>query len=290
MTETHDVHPEIADPLRILHLSDTHLFAGADGERRRHYDRVDTTQALRRVLERAGSLARLDLVLVSGDLADDGNADSYRTLRDLLTPWAAERGATVGYVMGNHDLADGFQAVLGDREAVTTVRGRRIIRLDSSVPGAGYGAIGPAQLQWLRSELATPAELGSVVVLHHPPVPAATPLLAALKLQKPHELLDICAAGDVRLILAGHYHHPLATQAAGIQVLVAPGVANTTDVTVADGHESARVGSGFALVELPAAGPARCVSVTAPSADDGEVVYQLTPEQIQQIAIAAGPR
>jgi 3',5'-cyclic AMP phosphodiesterase CpdA len=278
--------------LRILHLSDTHLF-GADpsgtGDRPLHYGRVDTTAALRRVLDRASVLTRLDLVVASGDLSDDGSPDSYRQLRELIDPWAAARGADVLYAMGNHDLREGFEAVLGARERVATVRGRRIIVLDSSVPGAGYGAVDAAQLERLRAELAVPAEYGSVLVLHHPPVPAPTPLLAALQLQDPQPLLEVCAAGDVRVILAGHYHHPLATSVRGIDVFVAPGVANTTDVTACAGHESARTGAGFALVELPARGPARCVPVTAPAPDDGTVIFDLPPDEVRRIAIAAGP-
>jgi 3',5'-cyclic AMP phosphodiesterase CpdA len=277
-------------PLRILHLSDTHLFGGTGDERQLHYDRVDTTAALRRVLHRAAPIASLDLVVASGDLSDDGSPDSYRRLRRLLDPWAAERGAEVLYTMGNHDLPGGFEEVLGDRQGVTTIRGFRMIRLDSSVPGAGYGAIDDEQLDRLRTELATPAEHGTVVVLHHPPVPAITPLLAALELQDPQRLLDVCAAGDVRLILAGHYHHALATSAAGVQVLVAPAVANTNDLLAASGHESAVVGSGFALVELPADGPARFTPVAAPSPEDGATIFDLPPDQVQQIAAEAGPR
>lgn len=276
-------------PLRILHLSDTHLFAGADGARPLHYDRVDTTAALRRVLDRASELGPLDLVVASGDLSDDGSPDAYRQLRDLLDPFAAAHGAEPVYAMGNHDLAEGFETVIGDREGTTTVRGRRVIRLDSSVPGAGYGAVDDRQLDRLRAELATPAEHGTVVVLHHPPVPAATPLLAALQLQQPDRLLQVCAAGDVRLILAGHYHLPLATAAAGIQVFVAPGVANTADLLAAHGHEGARIGSGFALVELPADGPARFLPVAVPSADDGAVIFDLPPDRVRDIGIAAGP-
>ncbi|MDQ2846591.1 MAG: metallophosphoesterase [Actinomycetota bacterium] len=279
--------------LTILHLSDTHLFgADASGATRLHYGVVDTTAALRRVLDSAAGISSLDLVIASGDLSDDGSQHSYRTLAELLGPWAAERGATVVYTMGNHDLRDGFEAVLGAREQVSTVRGFRIVTLDTSVPGAGYGELDDSQLDRLQEELATPAEHGTVLVLHHPPVPAITALLTALELQRPQALQAICAAGDVRVVLCGHYHHAMATAFDGVAVLVAPAVANCTDIRPVAGHETARAGSGFALIEVPAEVPAggiRFLPVNVPSADDGAVVSDLTPDQVAQIALAAGP-
>src|SRR5512133_296719 len=94
------VNVPVEQALRILHLSDSHLF----GDDTLQYDRVDTLAALRRVLERAGVLDRADVVVLSGDLSNDGSAESYRRLRALVEPWAAARGAVVVYAMGNHDL------------------------------------------------------------------------------------------------------------------------------------------------------------------------------------------
>jgi len=274
--------------IRILHLSDTHL----SGDGTLHHGVVDTTAALARVLDRAAEVGPLDLVVASGDLSEDGSESSYRTVREMLEPWAGARGTAVVYAMGNHDLRKGFYSVLGDVSTVATVRGVRVVSLDSSVPGADFGRIGAEQLEWLHSVLGRPTEFGSIVVMHHPPVSAATPLLAALELQEPQALLDICAAGGVRLLLCGHYHHPMATRAHGMDVLVAPAVANTSDVAAADGHEVARVGAGFAVVEIPleqTAGAVRFIPVAAPCPQDGTVLFDLPPDQLQELARVAGP-
>jgi len=272
--------------LRILHLSDTHLF----GDDTLHYGVVDTMAALRRVLARAETLDAVDVVVASGDLSDDGSVESYRRLRGELDRWAASHGAAVVYAMGNHDLRDGFEHVIGERTGVTTIAGCRIVRLDSSVPGFGYGEIEPEQLDWLRATLAVTAPNGSIVVLHHPPVPASTPLLTALELQNPSAVLDICAAADVRLILCGHYHHSLVTQAAGIPVVVAPGITNTTDVTAPEGSERATIGAGFAIIDLPVDGAPRTTFVSAPSPEDGTGIYDLGAGDIERIARASGPQ
>ncbi len=272
--------------LRILHLSDTHLY----GDGTLHFGVVDTRAALARTLERAGELAAVDVVVASGDLSDDGTPESYRLLQWMIEPWAAERGAVVVYAIGNHDLRAGFEEVLGGRTRTLEIKGFRIATVDSTVPGAGYGNLDEAQLDALRVALETPSRNGTIVVLHHPPVPAQTTLLQALELQNPEALLDVCATGDVRLILAGHFHHSLATEAEGIPLVVAPAVANTADPLAAPGTERAAIGAGFAYIELVGDDSPRAMFVAAPGPDDGTVIYDLDRAAIDRIAAAAGPR
>lgn len=279
----------VPTPLRLLHLSDTHLA----GDGTLHHGVVDTAAALGRVLVRAADLTALDAVVVTGDLTDDGSPEAYRALRDAVEPWAARRHASVHYVMGNHDLPEAFERVLGDRVGTAEVRGFRIVRLDSSVPEAGYGCLGAGQLGWLTAALREPGgEAGSVVLVHHPPIPAMTPLLAVLELQDPVRLLEICSAAGVLAILSGHYHLPLVSSIDGVTVAVAPGVTNTADVAVPAGRERARIGSGCALVEIPAAGhgPVRVTTLAAPSPQDGVVVMEFDEDQVARIAASAGPQ
>lgn len=270
-------------PLRILHLSDTHLV----GDGSRHYGIVDTTAALDRVLARAAELDRLDLVVCSGDLSDDGSVRSYELLRDRIEPFAADRGAQVAYAMGNHDLRGGFEAVLGARTGVLDVRGFRVVRLDTSVPGAGSGRLDDAQIDSLRRELESPAPNGTIVVVHHPPTPAASALLAALELRDPEGLLEVCADGDVRLILGGHYHHALVTLERGIPVAIAPAVANTSDPLAPWGRERAARASGFALVEVPSQGSPRVTAMPVAGPDDGAELFDLGPDEVAAIAAEA---
>jgi 3',5'-cyclic AMP phosphodiesterase CpdA len=276
----------VSESLRILHLSDTHLY----GDDSLHYGLVDTLAGLDRVLSRAGELENVDLVVASGDLSNDGSVESYRRLASRLEPWAAARRAKVVYAMGNHDLPDGFEEVLGERERVTEVAGFRVVTVDTTVRGAGYGYVDSDRLRRLRDAVAEPAANGTVLVLHHPPVPPTTGLFETLRFVDPEPLLEVCGESDVRLILAGHYHHALITSAgaSGIPVVVAPAVANTTDVLSPHGRERAVRGSGFAYIRVPAAGAVRAHIVTAPAPDDGGTVYDLDQAAIDRIAADAG--
>ncbi|PRZ40538.1 3',5'-cyclic AMP phosphodiesterase CpdA [Antricoccus suffuscus] len=282
------------DVLRILHISDTHLF----GDSTLHYGRVDTTGALHRVLKHAADLGPLDLVIVSGDCSDDGTPASYRILAEAVGEYAASHGAQAIYAMGNHDARAGFRAVLGDGhraaavydgvegpiDGISDVDGVRVITLDSSVPGGkAYGELRDAQITWLTAQLSTPAPRGSIVVLHHPPVPACTPLLRTMELFNPDLLADALDGTDVQLILAGHFHHQFAGSLRGTPVLVAPGVANCTDPTAAPNVQRTLVASGGTLVELAATG-FRATSFHVPGTEEDHVLNLLTRKQMAGIA------
>ncbi|ABS01562.1 metallophosphoesterase family protein [Kineococcus radiotolerans] len=269
---------------RVLQLSDTHLMAAGA----LHNGLVDTTAALVHALEALRDVGPLDAVVVSGDVSDDGTVASYEAARDLVGGFAAERGAVAVFAMGNHDVAGPFEQVLGPTRSVHDVAGVRIVVLDSSVPGRGYGELPAEQLSWAREVLADPAPRGSVVVVHHSPLPAPTVLHEGLRLQRPAELLDALAGTDVRAVLSGHYHHPFAaTLPSGLAAFVAPAVANRCDVLVAPGRERILRGSGALLVDLDERG-VRATVLTVPVPGDGEELFVLDEETVTRILAQAG--
>lgn len=295
--------------MRILHLTDTHLFADPAA---RHYDRIDTAAALERVLERLAVIAAgrpVDLVLHTGDASEDASEDSYRRLHAMLDPVAAALGAELLVVMGNHDSSAAYAAVAGPGDhggpwqdrARTLANAWRAVVLDSSVPGAGYGRLDAAQLAWLREVLAEPAEHGTVLAIHHPPLTAATPLLRALDLQDRDALADAIEGTDVRMICSGHYHHPMTGALAAVPVHVAPGVTNVMDPLCGGGREQARALSGASVIDLSDTGDdadasAVPVITTAVWPNAGDVlgdpetpVYDFSPEQVAAIIAASVP-
>lgn len=224
----------------VVHLSDTHLLAGnapLGG-------RFDTEANLARTLARVEQLTadgevRPDALVFTGDLTDLGEPEAYVRLRELVEPVAERIGAPIVWVAGNHDERPEMRRDLlglpADQQPLTGVwdlGGLRLIALDSSVPGWHHGEIDAGQLAWLRRQLAAPAPLGTILALHHPPLPSHVPMFDILELRDQAALADVLGGSDVRAILAGHLHYSMSGTFAGIPVSVASASCYTMDVAL----------------------------------------------------------
>ena len=230
----------------ILHLSDTHLLAAGQ-----LYDRVDSTARLSRIFfELEGSGARPEAIVFTGDLADKGEPEAYAKLRAIIDPAAARLGAQPIWVMGNHDERGAFHTgLLGQLpstepvDRVYFVNGLRIITLDTSVPGQHYGQLEPSQLDWLADELSAEAPHGTILAMHHPPVPCVLDLAVTVELREQGALAEVLKGTDVRSIIAGHLHYSTTATFAGIPVSVASASCYTQDLTAPVGATRARDGA-----------------------------------------------
>lgn len=230
----------------ILHLSDTHLLA--DGQL---YGRVDSEARLRRVfddLEQSG--ARPEAIIFTGDLADKGERLAYGKLRAIVDPAVRRMGAQAIWVMGNHDDRGAFRSTLLGQypsaepvDRVYYLQGLRIITLDTTVPGHHYGQLDSAQLDWLADELATDAPHGTILAMHHPPVPCVLDLAVTVELREQGALAEVLKGTDVRSIIAGHLHYSTNATFAGIPVSVASASCYTQDLVAPVGSTRARDGA-----------------------------------------------
>ena len=216
----------------VAHFSDPHLLA----EGRPQFGRVDSSGHLVAALEQLErSEIRPDAIVFTGDLADLGEEDAYLRLRDIVTPVVRRMGAQLVWCMGNHDEREPYARILfgeepaGDgrtgvapQDRVYDVRGLRIVALDSSVPGYHHGELDATQLEWLRGVLAAPAEHGTLLALHHPPIPSPLdPLMGVIELQDQEAFADVIRGTDVRGVLGGHLHYSTHSTFAGVPVSVA---------------------------------------------------------------------
>jgi Icc protein len=239
----------------LLHVSDTHLLAA----RGRLYDRVDAEAQLQQLLvELEASEGRPEAIVFTGDLADRGEPGAYERLRELVEPVARRIGARVIWVMGNHDDRGAFRAgLLGEHpsarpvDRVYDVNGLRIITLDSTVPGAHWGKVTDEQLDWLAEELSVRAPHGTILAMHHPPLPSVLDLAVAVELRDQSGLAEVLLGSDVRSILAGHLLYSSTGTFAGIPVSVASATCYTQDLNVPVGGTRGRDGArAFNLVHV----------------------------------------
>jgi len=280
----------------IAHLSDPHLLA----EGVKQFGAIDTEAGLTLALERLAAVDPAPQALVfTGDLADKAEPAAYARLREIVEPAAAAMGAQVIWVMGNHDERADYAFGLFDeasdapQDRVHDVDGLRIISLDSSVPGYHHGELTDAQLTWLSDVLATPAEHGTLLAVHHPPIPL--PMLRAAELI---ELLDqdrlaaVLEGSDVRGIIAGHLHFSTYSIFAGIPVSVASASCYTTDPAPVDRFVSGvSSGQAFTMIHAYADRLVHTIvplepgaEVTAVGLDIMAAVEDLTAEEARELA------
>lgn len=274
----------------ILHLSDTHLL-GRPGPL---YGAVDSDARLRQLLgDIRASDVRPDALIFTGDLTDKGEPEAYRKLRDAVEPVARDLGARLIWLMGNHDRRENLREnLLGEApDAAPLYRsyrlgGLRIITLDTSVPGHHYGELGQEQLDWLAAELATPAPEGSILAMHHPPIPMIQNLAVLTELRNQDHLRRVIEGSDVRLILGGHLHFSSSSTFAGIPVSVASATCYTQDLHVPDGGVRGRDGGqGHNLVHVY---PETIVNSVAPLGSFSTVGRRLSAEEVEERVRDAG--
>lgn len=217
----------------IAHLSDPHLIAGG-GLLAGH---IDTAEQLRKALARVeASGEAVDVIVISGDLADSGDPAAYDLLREIVAPVTERLGCSLVLTGGNHDerrpMARQLYGVDTDepQDTVTDVRGLRVIAVDSAVPGYHHGGLSDAQYAWLARELASPAPHGTILVVHHAPIAYRSPVMQLLDFEDVDRLRDVVEGSDVRAVLSGHLHVTSFGTLGTVPVLVAGGVSYVDDV------------------------------------------------------------
>jgi 3',5'-cyclic AMP phosphodiesterase CpdA len=220
----------------IVHMSDPHLVAGGEPL----YGIVPVVENLRAALDQLAAMKmQPSAVVFTGDLTDLGEPDAYRRLRELVEPAVEALGATLCWVPGNHDERDAMRVGLLDEapslapiDRVWSLDGLRLIGLDTSVPGFHHGELSHEQLAWLDAELRQPAERGTVIALHHPPIPTPQPMFDLLELRDQHLLADVLRGRDVRAILGGHLHYSAHGTFHGIPVSVSAATCYTMNLAM----------------------------------------------------------
>lgn len=224
--------------ISFVHLTDLHIQPIAED---RFFGQIDTMATLRdtlTLLRERGVLPGATIV-ISGDLVNNGELESYARLRAVIDELRGE-GNTVHLALGNHDDRANFRVGMLDETDgdaaqkfhYTAMLGNlRLVVLDTNEPGTHDGVLGTAQVAWLKEQLATPAPGGTVIVVHHPPTSAPMPALEGHMIKDADSLREAIAGTDVIGILSGHTHVAAAEMVGAAPCISAPGTAFMLDVT-----------------------------------------------------------
>jgi 3',5'-cyclic AMP phosphodiesterase CpdA len=197
---------------RILQLTDLHLVAKNALASRVLDTQAILAEAIDRLTDLLPALGPPDVVLITGDISDDGSAESYEIARTEL----AKLGLPILVIPGNHDSREAMRAAFADLAGMPTtglidwrvqIGDTCIIGLDTLVEGSGGGRLRSESLAFLGDALESAGARPVVIALHHPPLKTGIRFMDAIGLENAAALKKALSNAAVEVtILAGHVH------------------------------------------------------------------------------------
>lgn len=173
---------------------------------------------------------RPDMLLVTGDMSEHGDDDSYRRCAAALAVCPFPVYPTVG----NHDRRAPFarhfpQVPMVDGFVQYSVRhgGLHLIVIDTRERGRHGGGFCARRAAWLGARLDEHPDTPTVIVMHHPPFDAGIEWMATHADERWVATFVATIAGhrQVRAILCGHLHRAIVAPWRGVSAIVCPSTA-----------------------------------------------------------------
>ncbi len=214
----------------IAQITDTHVkHAG-----KLAYGRVDTLAMLERAVAHLRRLdPQPDVVLLTGDLVDEGSDAEYARLRGALAPLRQP----LYVIPGNHDDRAAMRHAFADHaylprdgdflHYVVEDHPVRLVGLDTLIAGKVGGAMDDARCAWLDAALAAAPGRPTLVMMHHPPFAMGIDHLDRFLLEGGEAFGRVIARHpQVERIVCGHAHRAVALRWNGTTVSVCPSTAH----------------------------------------------------------------
>lgn len=194
-----------------------------------------------------------DLVLLGGDLVDEGTEAEYSMVREALS---AVRQPVLA-IPGNHDDRDAFRNCFADRSYLPETgplhfsagdQGPiRILGLDVTVPGVHHGDMDDDACLWLEARLAEEPTRPTILMMHQPPFDSGMSYIDAYNCRRGERLAAILARhAQVERILCRHIHRFMQLRFGGTMLVTAPSTTTAIALRLAADAEPA------SFVEPPA--------------------------------------
>ncbi|MBL8570167.1 MAG: phosphodiesterase [Phreatobacter sp.] len=223
----------------IAHLTDLHVRpVGLPA-----YRTAETNMLTERAIDAVLALdPQPDLVLITGDLTDNGLIAEYENLKRMLS----RLPMPVWLIPGNHDRRENLKQVLADYPGLsdepsfaqwaTDLGPVRMIGLDTVLPKSGAGRLCAERLGWLEQKLAEDSAKPTIVAMHHPAFACGLHHMDRINLIEGASEFEAIVRRNPQIvrILAGHHHRPIQTLFAGTLAMVAPSVAHQVVLDLTD--------------------------------------------------------
>ena len=207
-------------PLRILQITDTHVFRDQRGKLlgiKTGSSVTDVIDCARQQFESA------DLIICTGDLVHDHSEVGYQLFKEIFSQFSCP----VIVMPGNHDAPEMLYRVLQGgnmRPDMHNIIGDwQFISLNSAVPGKDHGFISEDELDEMDALLTANPALPTLVCLHHQPVEIGSKWMDAIGVQNKADLWAVLRKhACVKGVVWGHIHQAFEAEVDGIQLRGTP--------------------------------------------------------------------
>jgi len=199
--------------MNILHISDIHFRRKYEACNEGYKGMLAKMQSplipLEKCLNHLLQQSTIDLVIISGDLTEDGEIDDYRYLKNWLKNSLGSTNIIV--TLGNHDIKEHFRVGWCNESASSTPYNQvvnfpefTVISFDNSSHGYADGIVDEQQFEWLEQALEQEKNQPIVLVTHHHLLPQQSSIQ---KWPGTEQFLKLIAPYNISCILNGHTHH-----------------------------------------------------------------------------------
>jgi len=211
---------DLRSDIRILQISDTHLFADPQGQLCGQKTRVSFEAVLDDMRKNSWPP---DLILVTGDLSQDNSDKSYIFFREKML----ELKVPIYCLPGNHDSV-GLMTQLLNRGLVQVPRSVminrwQIILMNSVLPKKHVGHVSREEMEFLKEALQAHPEKNVLIALHHSPVLVKSQWLDSMVLDNSAEFFDLIDRfRHIKGVVYGHIHQEYETKRKGVSLIGSP--------------------------------------------------------------------
>ena len=206
-----------ADTLSLLQVTDTHLTGTAEG----CLLGMNTGRSAQAVINAALVDQKADCILVTGDIAADGQAEAYGQLQALLGDVVPSL-----WLPGNHDNVT-FQKDEYASHMKRRLRARHwdVVMLETQVEGEVGGVLSATELEALNCAVDEAQESNKALLIatHHPLRRLESAWLDEQSVKNASEALEIIRPiADRAALISGHVHQESDAVVSGVRMMTTP--------------------------------------------------------------------
>lgn len=236
--------------MRIIHMSDLHLTSD-----KHPIWGVDTYKQFAKALEKVEKISNIDCIVVSGDIADDGNLQTYQYADYMLNSLSIP----ILWCPGNHDNVKTFYEYANKSKsaigAPLSINGVRLLPLNTVAPDSdnpnrnrSRGVLFDEDFQYLDKQFVS-QQCPTILVMHHPSIDPGGWMTNKILDNRDLFSDSIRKYDSLFLILYGHIHFHMIHKQYGKTFISAPSVGFAFHKDLAK-YEIDKGQEGFLLIDI----------------------------------------